>query len=145
MVKNIKIFKIRHEKSSISGALFSANLSLAKKITLRGRALRVIAFGLYPKIRELYPSRRFLNIQNNAPGKFIHVHRGAFLIYSWFRQIISKILNSRSLPGQFWAQIRIPRSFFILKDVSKLTRDEFYIMSKIPSKWHPQHRPRTCN
>ena len=57
-------------------------------ISLRAGALRVIAFEIYPKIRELYPSRRFLHIQNGAPGKFFHVHRGAFLIYSWFRMII---------------------------------------------------------
>ena len=62
--------------------------------------------------------------------------RGAFLIYSWCRVRISIIFISGSLPRRFWAQIRIPRPYFILKDVPTSTRDEFYMMSKISSKWH---------
>ena len=64
------------------------------------------------------------------------MHRGAFVIYWWCRVVNSIIFNSGSLPGQFWAQIMIPRPFFILENVSKSTRDEFYMMSKISSKWH---------
>ena len=88
-------------------------------ITLRAGALRVIAFGLHPKIRELYPSRRFLHTQNNDPGKLFPMHQAAFLTYSWCRVIISIIFNSGSLPTQFWAQIRIPRLFFILNNGSR--------------------------
>ena len=103
--------------------------------------IRSFSFGVYSKIRELYPSRRFLHIQNGAPGKFFHVHRGAFLIYSWCRLIISIIFNIGSIPGQFWAQIQIPRPFFILNNGPGSIRDEFYMMSKISSKWPSHHRP----
>ena len=116
-------------------------MSPAEKITLRGRALRVIAFGLHPKIREVYPSRRFLHTQNSDPGKFFPMHQAASLIYSWCRVIISIIFNSGSLPTQFWAQIQILRLFFILNNVSGSIQNEFYMMSKFLSKWRSHHRP----
>ena len=105
------------------------------------KGIRSFSFGVYSKIRELYPSRRFLHIQNGAPGKFFHVHRGAFLIYSWCRLIISIIFNLGSIPGQFWAKIQIPRPFFILNNGSGSIRAEFYMMSKFSSKWRSHHRP----
>ena len=65
------------------------------------RLYESLAFALHPKIKELYPSQRFLDTQNGAPGKFFYVHWDAFLIYSWCRLIISIIFAIVSIPGQF--------------------------------------------
>ena len=105
------------------------------------RRIRSFSFGVYPKIKELYSSRRFLHTQNSDPGKFIHVHRGASLIYSWCRVVISIIFNIWSITGQFWDQIRIPRLFFIINNGSGSIRDEFHIISRFSSKWRSHHRP----
>ena len=105
------------------------------------KGIRSFSFGVHPKIKELYSSRRFLHTQNGAPGKFLHVHQSADLIYSWCRLIISIIFNTGSISGQFWAQIRIPRAVLILNNGSRSIQDEFYMMSKFSLKWRSHHRP----
>ena len=105
------------------------------------KRIRSFSFGVYSKIRELYPSRRFLHTQNSDPAKFFPMHQAAFLIYSWCRVIIYIFFNFRLLLTQFWTQIRVPRQFLILNNGSGSISAGFCMMSKFSSKWRFHHRP----